>query len=870
MSHVPGNYTKGVAFWYTTLLPAGNHDYYFEFNNGTLRHPKYYSGGGGNTSNYTLWLTNYFQGPLVDPHHVILYQGKVSPSTGYPFTTYNYTVTYYNMNGTAPTSAVVYINGQGYNMSHVPGNYANGVTFWYATKVSGRNNKYYFEFKEGPRSDVFPENGGPGNSLSGPSVTMDILSLSKGKVTPTSGYLYTTFNYTVIYWGGEPINSGNGNDDDKDGSVDEESFNGYDDDGDGFIDEDCSNMHSKGTGLAPSKAYVYFDGKAHNMNHVPGNYSRGITFWYSTKLSSGNHQYYFYFELGVKSKKIPEVWQGNQTNYTGPYVAPSYTSLTNGTVTPKTGDQDTTFTYQVEYTNNYNYPPYWVHVFIDGKQCNMTYVSGSNQTGAIYEYKTKLGIGSHNYFFNTTTSGESARAPKTGTYSGPTVIKTGPLLTNGKVSPTSGYLFTTFNYTVTYTHTQDRAPSSAKLYIDDQAMTMNKMQGNYSLGVTYWYSTNLSAGNHTYRFEFVSGNDTVKLPAQGNYTGPTVSSSLDQAVWASVQPTQGYITTNFKYTLGYSTGGSIISFTDVKVVIDNVTFNMTKKSGQNNTEVWEYTTTLAIGNHDYYFNVKVGSTTIKVPSSGKYTGPKVIDKPPWLMSGKVTPTAGYANTTMFNFTVTYGDLEGKSPTLAQVYVNGSYHNMYYVSGSNKTGASYRYGTTLWAGNYQYHFKFSDGTTTVRLPSTGEYPGPSVTKPGQPINYPPELKNGTVSPSEGNVSTIFTYSVYYRDKNGDAASVHEVVIDGIAFNMTGATGLVNGWQYFFYRTNLTSTGLHKYYFNFRRWPMNDIRFRKALWMGADWEQAGDSLGRCCGAFERRLRDASNCGRDFRAGGWPLRR
>jgi len=29
-------------------------------------------------------------------------------------------------------------------------------------------------------------------------------------------------------------------------------------------------------------------------------------------------------------------------------------------------------------------------------------------------------------------------------------------------------------------------------------------------------------------------------------------------------------------------------------------------------------------------------------------------------------------------------------------------------------------------------------------------------------------------------------------------------------------------------------LHKAYINFRRWPGNDIRFRKALWMGADWK------------------------------------
>jgi len=30
-------------------------------------------------------------------------------------------------------------------------------------------------------------------------------------------------------------------------------------------------------------------------------------------------------------------------------------------------------------------------------------------------------------------------------------------------------------------------------------------------------------------------------------------------------------------------------------------------------------------------------------------------------------------------------------------------------------------------------------------------------------------------------------------------------------------------------------MHKHYFNVRRWPMSDVRFRKAMWMGADWEK-----------------------------------
>jgi len=38
----------------------------------------------------------------------------------------------------------------------------------------------------------------------------------------------------------------------------------------------------------------------------------------------------------------------------------------------------------------------------------------------------------------------------------------------------------------------------------------------------------------------------------------------------------------------------------------------------------------------------------------------------------------------------------------------------------------------------------------------------------------------------------------------------------------------------YEEVVHSATLNKLYFNMRRWPMNDIRFRKAMWMGADWK------------------------------------
>lgn len=40
----------------------------------------------------------------------------------------------------------------------------------------------------------------------------------------------------------------------------------------------------------------------------------------------------------------------------------------------------------------------------------------------------------------------------------------------------------------------------------------------------------------------------------------------------------------------------------------------------------------------------------------------------------------------------------------------------------------------------------------------------------------------------------------------------------------------------YQVGLTGDVLRKLYFNLRRWPMSDIRFRRAVWMGVDWKNA----------------------------------
>ena len=74
-------------------------------------------------------------------------------------------------------------------------------------------------------------------------------------------------------------------------------------------------------------------------------------------------------------------------------------ALTSGSVTPSIGTTTTTFTYKVTYSDRDGDSPITYCVIIDGKWYSMTYVSGNMTLGALYQYKTTLSAGNHNYYF---------------------------------------------------------------------------------------------------------------------------------------------------------------------------------------------------------------------------------------------------------------------------------------------------------------------------------------------------------------------------------------------------------------------------------------------------------------------------------------
>jgi hypothetical protein len=144
---------------------------------------------------------------------------------------------------------------------------------WHTIEVRVDPANYIIESNEGNniRSESFqapPPNQAP--------------TLNNGYVTPSSGDTSTTFEYYVTY---------------------------TDPDGD-----------------APVTKYVYVDGSPHTMTKIYGDYVSGATFKYSTTLSAGSHNYYFYFDDGHGHiVRLP-----TSGTYSGPNVSlpPEYRTLT--------------------------------------------------------------------------------------------------------------------------------------------------------------------------------------------------------------------------------------------------------------------------------------------------------------------------------------------------------------------------------------------------------------------------------------------------------------------------------------------------------------------------------------------------------------
>lgn len=160
------NYQSGVTYTYTTSsLFVGTHYYRFRVDDGSG--VAIYEGLGN---------------PQVTP--ITLTNTSVSPTSGTSSTRFTFQTTYTNLNGSAPTRSVLYVDKTAYTMQYVSGSYKTGARYQVQTTLSNGNHSFFVVFDDPTTTWAAPF--GP-NSYAGPNVGANAKSVPSGMLVSPNG-----------------------------------------------------------------------------------------------------------------------------------------------------------------------------------------------------------------------------------------------------------------------------------------------------------------------------------------------------------------------------------------------------------------------------------------------------------------------------------------------------------------------------------------------------------------------------------------------------------------------------------------------------------------------------------------------------------
>jgi hypothetical protein len=138
--------------------------------------------------------------------------------------------------------------------------------------------------------------------------------------------------------------------------------------------------------LDTNASWLTFDSETGNLSGTPTINDAGI---YSVTLNVTDGEGGFAVRnFNIKVTKPPEP----------PKPENKEPKLTEGSMSPESGDTDTEFTFEVHYSDEDGDPPKSIAVVIDGEEHKMTLKDGNASNGT-YEVKLKLDEGDHDYYF---------------------------------------------------------------------------------------------------------------------------------------------------------------------------------------------------------------------------------------------------------------------------------------------------------------------------------------------------------------------------------------------------------------------------------------------------------------------------------------
>jgi len=313
----------------------------------------------------------------------------------------------------------------------------------------------------------------------------------------------------------------------------------------------------------------------------------------------------------------------NLINYSTALLVPSGQGVNNpirGSINPQIGAKKNTYTYSIIYTLNQT--PAVHNVTIDGVTYPMTSI-GPIKGGTLYQYKTRLGLGSHSFYFTfSDVNGTLATSPDNGVpFPGPDVYPFNIGSTGSGINPSVALPGQMITYTVMYTSPQNKPPVRAEVDIDGVPHAMQSTGGtDYTKGVIYTFSINtLSTGQHYHRYVFDDGSGAAYFESSSS---PAISSiMLSQS---SVSPTSGTSSTPFAFQTTYTNAGGVAPALAM-LYVDNQPYPMSHISGSYSTgALYQVTTTLPAKKHSFYFVFADSTNRWTDPLNGNvYAGPGV-------------------------------------------------------------------------------------------------------------------------------------------------------------------------------------------------------------------------------------------------------
>ncbi len=251
-----------------------------------------------------------------------------------------------------------------------------------------------------------------------------------------------------------------------------------------------------------------------------------------------------------------------------------------------------------------------------------------------------------------------------------------------------------------------------------------------------------------------------------------------------VTPTSGVLATVFNYSVTYTDADNDPP-TNMQVVIDDTAHDMTKVDSGDNTYtdgcLYNYTTTLGQGGHNYYFIASDGNDTARLPASNYYWDPSVGTTQPILSNASLTPDSGTMED-YFTFKVIYTDPDNDPPTFVSLKFGSSITYPMTKENHNDNdytdGVTYRTTWMLGEGITLYYYEASDGGATTRLPGAGSYSTPYVRRTLR-------LYSLDCSPLDGYKATLFTFTIRYEDPLNTSPTYIRAYINDVPYDMSKA-------------------------------------------------------------------------------------